>query len=184
MNACLNVCQMWASFSCTSIVVGLLPINAHVLSKRLPIVLNCPRNPPTTDTNLAPPVPLAPPQVVVAEDYECLSNNGVGKENSMRNITVSVTDETYKIARIWAAQRDRSLSSVVEYLLRTLPNIERAREALPPPSISNSGKISQNSTSATTIISITSAPEMAQNTPSQNLKFASEAVEDSANLSN
>jgi hypothetical protein len=27
-----------------------------------------------------------------AEDYECLSNNGVEEENSMRNINISVTE--------------------------------------------------------------------------------------------
>jgi hypothetical protein len=42
--------------------------------------------PPPTDTNPAPSTPLAPPQVVVAEDYECLRNNGVEKENSMRSL--------------------------------------------------------------------------------------------------
>jgi len=49
----------------------------------------------------------------------------------MRNITVSVSDETYRQARVWAAQRDSSVSAVVEYLLRTLPSITRAARAFP-----------------------------------------------------
>jgi len=91
----------------------------------------------------------------------------------MRNITVSVTDETYKIkiARIWATQRDRSLSSAVEYLLRTLPNIERTGQAFPSFTISNSGKISQNSYPTTITNSTTSTPKIAAKTPSENAKL-------------
>jgi hypothetical protein len=44
----------------------------------------------------------------------------------MRNITVTVSDETYRQARVWAAQRDTSVSGVVAYLLQTLPGIKRA----------------------------------------------------------
>jgi hypothetical protein len=44
----------------------------------------------------------------------------------MKNITVSVPDETYRQARVWAAKRDTSLSAVVKYLLETLPGIPRA----------------------------------------------------------
>ena len=49
----------------------------------------------------------------------------------MRNITVSVSDETYRQARVWAAQRDSSVSAVVQYLLQTLPSISRAARAFP-----------------------------------------------------
>jgi hypothetical protein len=49
----------------------------------------------------------------------------------MRNITVSVSDETYRQARVWAAQRDTSVSAVVQYLLQTLPGVTRAVRAFP-----------------------------------------------------
>jgi hypothetical protein len=65
----------------------------------------------------------------------------------MRNITVFVTDETCKIARIRATQRDRSLSSIAEYPLCTFPNIHRVINAFQIPSINNSGQISQKFTS-------------------------------------
>jgi hypothetical protein len=51
----------------------------------------------------------------------------------MRNITVSVRDETYRTARVWAAQRDTSVSAVVQYLLETLPGIPKAARAFPEP---------------------------------------------------
>jgi hypothetical protein len=47
----------------------------------------------------------------------------------MRNITVSIGDETYIQARVWAAQRDTSLSAVVQYLFETLPSVTRAVRA-------------------------------------------------------
>jgi hypothetical protein len=56
----------------------------------------------------------------------------------MRNITVTVSDETYRQARVWAAQRDTSVSCVVAYLLQTLPGIKRAAAAFavkPPPAV-------------------------------------------------
>jgi hypothetical protein len=49
----------------------------------------------------------------------------------MRNITVTVSDETYRLARVWAAQRDTSVSAVVQYILQTLPGIARAANAFP-----------------------------------------------------
>ena len=39
----------------------------------------------------------------------------------MRNITVNISDETYREARAWAARRDTSVSAVMQYLLQTLP---------------------------------------------------------------
>jgi len=45
----------------------------------------------------------------------------------MRNITVSVSDEVYTRARIWAAQHDSSVSAVVQYMLSTLRTERRAR---------------------------------------------------------
>ncbi len=49
----------------------------------------------------------------------------------MRNITVNIPDETYRRARIWAAQRDTSVSAVVNYLLETLPSLKRAFHTVP-----------------------------------------------------
>jgi hypothetical protein len=49
----------------------------------------------------------------------------------MRNITVAVSDETYRLARVWAAGHDTSVSAVVQYLLQTLPGIARASSAFP-----------------------------------------------------
>jgi hypothetical protein len=88
----------------------------------------------------------------------------------MRNVTVSVTDETCKIARICAAQRDRSLSSIVEYLLCTLPNIHRVRNFFSVPAINNFGQISQISTPATTTNSTTSTPKPLKK-PTKNTKL-------------
>jgi hypothetical protein len=49
----------------------------------------------------------------------------------MRNITVSVSDQAYRRARVWAAERDTSLSRVVQYLIETLPTVSRAARAFP-----------------------------------------------------
>jgi hypothetical protein len=46
----------------------------------------------------------------------------------MKNITVSVDEETYRRARIWAAERGTSVSAVVKCILTTLP----ARTYSPP----------------------------------------------------
>lgn len=52
----------------------------------------------------------------------------------MKNITVTVADDIYRQARIWAAQRDTSLSAVVAYLLATLPGRKtRAEQRFPLP---------------------------------------------------
>lgn len=45
----------------------------------------------------------------------------------MRNITVSVPDDIYRHARVWAAQRDSSVSAVVAYLLGTLKTNHAAK---------------------------------------------------------
>ena len=50
----------------------------------------------------------------------------------MKRITVAVHERTYREARVWAAERDTSLSAVVAYLLETLPRIARAARAFPP----------------------------------------------------
>ncbi|HEY1160835.1 MAG TPA: hypothetical protein VGE83_09410 [Terracidiphilus sp.] len=49
----------------------------------------------------------------------------------MKNITVTVSDQAYRRARVWAAERDSSLSRIVQYLIETLPGISRAADALP-----------------------------------------------------
>ena len=66
----------------------------------------------------------------------------------MKNITVTVSDKSYREARVWAAAHDSSLSSVVQYLIETLPGISRlqafpiakpasaAPQTAPPPAIS------------------------------------------------
>ena len=46
----------------------------------------------------------------------------------MRNITVSVDDETYKRARIAAAERDTSLSALVKSYLEQLASAETDNE--------------------------------------------------------
>lgn len=64
----------------------------------------------------------------------------------MRNITVSVTDETYRQARIFAAEHNTSVSAAVQYMLENVRKIlrlhkppERTRRVqnsgvpLPPP---------------------------------------------------
>ena len=51
----------------------------------------------------------------------------------MKNITVCVPDETYRRARVWAAERETSVSQIVAYLLETLPNIKRATRRFPIP---------------------------------------------------
>jgi hypothetical protein len=50
---------------------------------------------------------------------------------AMRNITVTIPDDSYRRARVWAAQRDTSISAVVKYLLETMPGISRANSAFP-----------------------------------------------------
>ena len=47
-----------------------------------------------------------------------------------RNITVTVDDEIYRHARVWAAEHDTSLSAVVQYMLSTLHTDWRARAFL------------------------------------------------------
>jgi hypothetical protein len=49
----------------------------------------------------------------------------------MRNITVTVSDETYRLARVWAAERDTSVSAVVQFLLQSLKGMPHAGRAFP-----------------------------------------------------
>lgn len=49
----------------------------------------------------------------------------------MRNVTVCITDDGYRRARVWAAQRDTTLSAVVTRLLETMPGMARANAFYP-----------------------------------------------------
>jgi hypothetical protein len=55
----------------------------------------------------------------------------------MRNITVAIHDKTYHDARVWCAQRDTSVSAVVQSFLEDLPRLKLARRFplpdAPPP---------------------------------------------------
>jgi len=44
----------------------------------------------------------------------------------MKNVTVSITEESYRKARIFAAEHNSSLSAMVEFLLENLPVVSRA----------------------------------------------------------
>jgi hypothetical protein len=57
----------------------------------------------------------------------------------MRNITVSVTDAQYRKARVWAAERDTSVSHMVQYLLANLPKTARAVSAILQSEIADRG---------------------------------------------
>ncbi len=48
----------------------------------------------------------------------------------MKNITVSLDDETYRRARIWAAERGVSVTAVVKCILTTLPIRSQAKTPL------------------------------------------------------
>jgi plasmid stability protein len=47
----------------------------------------------------------------------------------MKNITLSVDDETYRAARIVAAERDRSVSALVRDYLQSLANARGSKDA-------------------------------------------------------
>jgi hypothetical protein len=51
----------------------------------------------------------------------------------MKNITVSLDDETYRRARIWAAERGVSVTAVVKCILTTLPIRSQAKTPSPSP---------------------------------------------------
>jgi hypothetical protein len=48
----------------------------------------------------------------------------------MKNITVAISEAQYRAARVCAAERDTSISSIVEHLLRNLPTVARAVSAM------------------------------------------------------
>lgn len=45
----------------------------------------------------------------------------------MRNITVAINDQTYHDVRVWCAQRDTSVSRVVQTFLEDLPRLKHVR---------------------------------------------------------
>jgi hypothetical protein len=51
----------------------------------------------------------------------------------MKNITVSISNEAHRAARVWAAERRTSLSKTVAYLLETLTQMPLARRRFPLP---------------------------------------------------
>jgi hypothetical protein len=55
----------------------------------------------------------------------------------MRNITVSVTDDVYREARIWAAENNTSVSAAVRYFLENVRRILRVHR---PPETARQAK--------------------------------------------
>jgi hypothetical protein len=49
----------------------------------------------------------------------------------MKSITVTVSDQAYRQARVWSAGHDSSLSRIVQHLLENLPRDSRAALASP-----------------------------------------------------
>ena len=45
----------------------------------------------------------------------------------MRNVTITVDDETYRLARIWATERNTTLSAVVRKMVQDLPRMRTSR---------------------------------------------------------
>ena len=48
----------------------------------------------------------------------------------MKNITIAISEAQYRAARIWVTERNTSISSMVELLLRKLPTVARAVSAM------------------------------------------------------
>lgn len=74
----------------------------------------------------------------------------------MRNITVTIPDDSYRRARVWAAERDTSISAVVRHILETLPGINRAAKAFP---LRNSNPVNANPAPSPTSESSSSSPK-------------------------
>jgi hypothetical protein len=54
----------------------------------------------------------------------------------MRNITISIDDDTYRAARLWSLERDTCVSHVVKAFLKDLPRLDNVRR-FPLPSAPN-----------------------------------------------
>jgi hypothetical protein len=46
----------------------------------------------------------------------------------MPNITVTVSEEAYRAARVWAAQNDTSITAIVRFCIERLPTATRQPE--------------------------------------------------------
>jgi hypothetical protein len=51
---------------------------------------------------------------------------GRQERETMRNITITVSDEAHRRARLWAADHDMSVSKVVSTILEMLPQMARS----------------------------------------------------------
>ena len=60
----------------------------------------------------------------------------------MKNITVSISNQGYDAARVWAAEHRTSLSKTVAFILENLPNIPMGSQAFPrhKPSAAKTGE--------------------------------------------
>ena len=67
----------------------------------------------------------------------------------MRNITVTIPDDLYRRVRIWAAERDTSVSAVVKYLLETMKGIRQAELAFPAHNFNQSNTSAKSTTPPT-----------------------------------
>ena len=50
-----------------------------------------------------------------------------------RNVSISLPEDTYRRARMWAAKRDTTVTAVVRYLIENLPGFPIARKGFPIP---------------------------------------------------
>jgi hypothetical protein len=48
---------------------------------------------------------------------------------AMPNITVTVSEDVYRNARVWAAQHDTSISAIVQYCIERMPGLPIAQRA-------------------------------------------------------
>ncbi len=64
----------------------------------------------------------------------------------MPKLNIKVPDETYRRARIWAAQRDTSAPAIVKHFLETLPSFKRAIRTFPVSTV-NPARVVDKSTS-------------------------------------
>jgi len=51
----------------------------------------------------------------------------------MPKVTFKVSETTWRRTRVWAAERDTSVSEIVQYLIENLPSLKRANRAFPLP---------------------------------------------------
>ena len=49
----------------------------------------------------------------------------------MRNVTITMNDEAYRKARVWAAEHDTNISAAVKYILDRLPRLSVAQQGFP-----------------------------------------------------